>query len=117
MGFDLYTFIDLLVILVGLYALLQWRGLRKDGKLNDSRLIYPSGASAKNCRDPEGYYDYITPKLMTFGMMSLGSGVIAVAADVLRLHWAVSFLANLLFLGYMIWYGCCISAGWKRFFR
>ena len=63
---DLMLLFDVLLAAAGVFAMSQWLKLKTAGELVDCKLIYPSECSADNCRDPEGFYAYVQPRLLLF---------------------------------------------------
>ena len=115
---DFFLIIDVLVAACGAYALSQWWKLKQAGKLVDCKLIYPSGCSADNCRDPEGFYAYVLPRFLFFGVAALLTGVLTVANDFLAFlpGWGSSTL-NAGFMAVIVYFGAVISRSYKRFFE
>lgn len=115
---EFFLIIDALVAFCGVFALTQWWKLKQAGKLVDCKLIYPSECSADNCRDPEGFYTYVQPRLLLFSVAALISGVLLLANDFLHfLSDLASMAVGVVFFAIIIWYGAVISRAYKRFFQ
>ncbi|MEA4965302.1 MAG: hypothetical protein VB055_05715 [Oscillospiraceae bacterium] len=115
---SMFFFVDVLVLAFGAYVLYGWWKLRKAGGLIDSKLIYPNGCSADNCRDPEGFYVYILPRFLLLGIFTFLDGLVTVLNDQLSfLPGLASILLSALFLAFIVYYGVIISKSYHRFFQ
>ena len=59
---------------VALYLFYTVFRLRRDRVLFDNKLLYPGGCTKDDCRDPDGFIDYILPRLIIIGAAFLLCG-------------------------------------------
>lgn len=115
---DLFLIVDALVAGCGIYCFGQWLKLKQAGHLVDSKIIYPNGCNAGNCRDPEGYYAYIMPRFLLFSLVTFLSGLFATLNDLLAfLPDMATLAANGVFFLFIVYFGAVISRSYKRFFQ
>lgn len=115
---NFFLIFDVFLALCGAYALSQWWKLKQAGKLVDCKLVFPSGCTASDCRDPESFYVYILPRFLVFGIAALLAGVMTVANDFLAFlpGWTQDVL-NVACFAVIVYYGAVISRSYKRFFE
>ena len=59
---------------VALYLFYTVFRLRRDRVLFDNKLLYPGGCTKDDCIDPDGFIDYILPRLIIIGAAFLLCG-------------------------------------------
>ena len=59
---------------VALYLFYTVFRLRRDRVLFDNKLLYPGGCTKDDCLDPDGFIDYILPRLIIIGVAFLLCG-------------------------------------------
>ena len=59
---------------VALYLFYTVFRLRRDRVLFDNKLLYPGGCTKDDCLDPDGFIDYILPRLIIIGAAFLLCG-------------------------------------------
>ena len=73
--FDTSTlFMIVLLPAVALYLFYTVFRLRRDRVLFDNKLLYPGGCTKDDCIDPDGFIDYILPRLIIIGAAFLLCG-------------------------------------------
>ena len=92
---DIADAVDLVLIATmlacGIYAIYTAIRLHRNCYLEPSKILYPTDCTPETCLDPDGFIDYILPRLTAMGIaMLLQSGILIVSAYVLKLDggWA-----------------------------
>ena len=67
-------FMIVLLPAVALYLFYTVFRLRRDRVLFDNKLLYPGGCTKDDCIDPDGFIDYILPRLIIIGAAFLLCG-------------------------------------------
>ena len=67
-------FMIVLLPAVALYLFYTVFRLRRDRVLFDNKLLYPGGCTKDDCLDPDGFIDYILPRLIIIGAAFLLCG-------------------------------------------
>lgn len=67
-------FMIVLLPAVALYLFYTVFRLRRDRVLFDNKLLYPGGCTKDDCLDPDGFVDYILPRLIIIGTAFLLCG-------------------------------------------
>ena len=102
--------LDLLMVVIllgaGAYALYTAIKLRRTCMLFPSKMLYPGSCSNTDCLDPEGFMDYILPRLTILGVSLL---LLGIAYIVLRMvlkidHLAFDICAMAVPFGVLVWY-------------
>ena len=62
-------FMIVLLPAVALYLFYTVFRLRRDRVLFDNKLLYPGGCTKDDCLDPDGFIDYILPRLIIIGTL------------------------------------------------
>lgn len=115
---SMFFIVDVLVLVFGVYILYNCWKLRRAGCLIESKLLYPSGCSADNCRDAEGFYAYILPRYFILGLCAVVDGAVTVLNDFFGfLPTMPALMMNVLFLGFVIYYGVIISKSFRTYFQ
>lgn len=70
--------IMLLVTLIGCggYCVYTWISLRKVWMLKDNRIMLPGNCAAADCLDPDGFLDFMAPKMLLFGLVMIVLGLL-----------------------------------------
>lgn len=70
--------IILLVSLVGCggYCVYTWLRLRKVWMLTDNRIMLPGNCTVADCKDPDGFLDFMAPKMLMFGLILIVLGLL-----------------------------------------
>lgn len=71
-------FMIVLLPAVALYLFYTVFRLRRDRVLFDNKLLYPGGCTKDDCLDPDGFIDYILPRLIIIGAAFLLCGAFTV---------------------------------------
>ena len=114
-GFDLYS--NLITLFCGIYCLYTGIKLKKLGRLFPSQLLLPKDAKAEDCLDPEGFIEYIFPRLMVVGVICTLAGVASLAVS--RLELAAQHFPQIPDLEFYVVMTCIVlslaSLGWFMF--
>lgn len=68
----------ILILLLGSggYAVYLWIRLRREWYLIDNKFLLPGNCTAADCKDPDGFLEYISPKLLIFGIALIVFGLL-----------------------------------------
>ena len=59
----------------GIYALYTYFRLRKTYELFSNKFMYPGNCATDNCVDPDGFIDYMLPRLLLLGIVMVLFGI------------------------------------------
>jgi len=82
-GFDLYS--NLITLFCGIYCLYTGIKLKKLGRLFPNQLLLPKDTKPEDCLDPEGFIEYIFPRLLVVGVTCTLVGIVCLAVSRLSL--------------------------------
>ena len=82
-GFELYF--NIINLACGVYCLYTALKLRKVGKLFPNQLLIPKDSTPDDCLDEEGCVEYVSPRLLVFGIILTLIGVVCLADSTLHL--------------------------------
>lgn len=71
-GTDLTGMMDYFMLILlfgmGLYLIYTVIRLKRECMLFDSKVLYPGNCSKDDCLDPDGFMDYIAPRMLIFAL-------------------------------------------------
>lgn len=109
----------MLVLMVGLGLYMIYTGIRlkKECVLFDNKILYPSRCTKEECLDPDGFIEYISPRLLAFGVfLLLCGGFCALVTWVPAFNLTVLVALELaLPLAAVVWYGFIIHKAAKAY--
>ena len=113
---SLMSFLDIIVVLAGVYVLYSWYLLVTKKEIRQGVMI-PKDVDPRRCKDIDGFVKYMSPRTLVLGIMALISGGIGIYQDNIRLlnpiiYWTF-FVA---FLGVLIWFGYGTKKALKDYF-
>jgi len=86
---DMMFIFDLIVTVMlvggGIYALYSCIKLKKEQYLFENRILYPSNCPPDECLDPEGFIQFIVPRMSFFGVMCIIFGIATIGSSLLQL--------------------------------
>lgn len=113
----MYLIIDVLLLFYGLKALYEWFQMKRSGELHESKLLYPSDVSLDDCKDPDGYYQFIMPHFLAFSLVTTLAGVLSLLVDYAKLlPSGFNIGIIVLFVVVVIYFSFVVRKGYKRFF-
>ena len=78
LGIDLTGMMDYFMLLLlfglGLYMLYTVFKLKRECMLFDSKILYPGNCNKDDCLDPDGFMDFITPRMLICALALLLCG-------------------------------------------
>lgn len=120
---DMVDAVDLILIATllccGIYAVYTVIRLRRNYYLESNKILYPTDCAPDTCLDPDGYIEYILPRLTVVGIaMLLQSALLAVSTFVLKLNdgW-VDVLMTLPIAAIFAYYIIVMKKAAKRFWN
>ncbi len=113
---DFSMMFDVISLACGIYLLVTWSKLRIAGRLFPNSLLVPRDKTVKDCRDPTGYIHYISPRLLTVGIVIVLSGLLGLFNSYFQFYgfWAAEGIVAVA-LAALIWYAVCSMKANKRF--
>ena len=83
---DMMFLFDLIITVMllagGVYSLYSCIKVKKEQCLFENKILYPSNCHPDDCIDPEGFIQFIVPRMTFFGIMCLIFGAATIAASV-----------------------------------
>ena len=111
-----FGFMDLVIIAGGIYVLYGWYLLVIKGEMKQG-LIIPQSLSPKKCKDPEGFKQYMGPRTLVFGLVTVINGLLGLYQDFIAPINQIVYIASyVLFVAAIVWYIIATKKGQKRFF-
>lgn len=107
---EMIDMLDVLLMVMlfgcGIYSIYTAIKLRRSYFLEPNKILYPANCKPEDCVDPDGFIEYILPRVMTCGILWLLSGIaFAVNNYVLRFEgWLVYALTIILPVAPFVWY-------------
>lgn len=84
---DMMFFFDVIVTVMlvggGIYSIYSCIKLKKEQYLFENKILYPSNCPPDSCIDPEGFIQFIIPRMTFFGVMCIIFGVATLAGSLL----------------------------------
>ena len=113
---SMFAFMDLLVIVAGIYVLYSFYLLKFKKEIKQGVLI-PKDVNPKSCKDLEGYIGYMGPKTLVLGLAAIASGGVGLYNDLAApVRGAVYWVVFGLFFAALIWFMYGTRKADKRFF-
>lgn len=67
-----FNLLDLIMAILllgtGIYCIYTSIRVRREYTFFENKVLLPGGCEAANCTDPNGFFDYIAPRLVLFGI-------------------------------------------------
>lgn len=109
MTFDILDLLMLAMIIgVAIYSIYTAIRVRREYYFFDNKFLLPGGCKPEDCIDPNGYFDFIAPRLLIFGIMLFLCAAIEIySLYIIRTIEGLSWLywvQMLPFLGALIWF-------------
>lgn len=127
MQMDVFLGGMILLMLVGSggYALYTYFRLRKSWGFFDNKFLLPGNCPPEECLDPEGFLEYIHPRLLILGVLCCVAAILCVPVmlpDVAELiglggtlYTVINYVVPLMGFGVFVWYMFCQNRAAKRF--
>lgn len=118
---------DILVLILA--AMLVWISansliavyrLNKTKEMKPNRYIYPATCKPEQCKDPHGFINYITPRMIGFGVISLFIAAFILVNGLTDIfaamsNWVRNGASFILFIPLFIWYVIFINKAARSF--
>jgi hypothetical protein len=72
--------VDFVITILGVYLIFAAINMRKTGKIHS---ILLTEAELKKCRNPEGFVNYVSPRLLFFGVLCGLAGIFGIVSELL----------------------------------
>ncbi len=79
---QMFSIMDFIMVGAGVYLLYAWYLLKFKGEIKEGVLV--QSGQAKKCKDPEGYRQYMAPKLLVFALCAIASGGLGLYSDFVK---------------------------------
>ena len=110
------TFMDVIVLVAGLYLLYGWFRLVFQNVITPGLLI-PKDMDPKSCKDLEGFKKYMGIRTLLIGVCAVGVGVLGLLSTYVFLTaMAVYWVCYFIFFGVIIYYMVASKNAQKKFF-
>lgn len=111
---SMFLLIDILITGYGIYALYAYFLMISKGEIKENILLSKT-VSFKKCKDPDGYKQYIAPKLLIFGIGTLICGVLGFVNDYMGILGNLYLIVMGLFCVLLVWFVTVTKKSVKRF--
>lgn len=112
---DIMSFVDMLVLMCGIYAIYGAYVLRRDGRIIRTFLVFKE-TDLNSCKDLQGYANYMSPKLMTLGGVMAAYGAVSMVNTYVVQINTLFFVMMAAFLAVLVWYGMEVKKAMKKYF-
>lgn len=112
---SMFSLIDLMVLAFGFYALYSAFVLHKDGKVIRTFLVFKD-TDINDCKDLQGYANFMAPKLYTLGAIMIAYGVISMLNTYVVEIPTLFAIMMIGFLIVLIWYALEVKKALKKYF-
>lgn len=85
MMFVFDVIVTVMLVAGGVYSLYSCIKLKKEQYLFENRILYPSNCQPDDCIDPEGFIQFIVPRMTFFGIMCIIFGLVTIGSSLLNL--------------------------------
>lgn len=93
---DMMFFFDVIVTVMliggGIYSIYSCIKLKKEQYLFENKILYPSNCAPDNCIDPEGFIQFIIPRMTFFGIMCIIFGIGTMASSLMDIGRAATIV-------------------------
>lgn len=103
MDYSLFSIIDAIFIVVGVYAFYTCYLMKTTGDLK-TKLLLGEGIEINKCKDKKGYINYIFPKLFFMGIISSLYGASGLIDSYVTSLGYISLLILVILVVYLIWF-------------
>ncbi len=105
MDYIFYVIIDLLVIVCGIYIIVQYIMMTRSGTIRQNMLM-PRDLQIKKCKDVDGFIQAVAGKQLILGISALICGAVGVIEDSRTSpNVVISFIIMVVFVVLCFWYG------------
>ena len=112
---DFWSFMDIFILGVGIYALYAAWVLKKKGTIVKTFLVFKE-TDVSACKDLQGYASLMSPKLGTLAGAIIAYGVLAlINTYVVDIHQLCS-VAMIAAAAVLVWYGIEVKKAMKKYF-
>ena len=98
-----YSFMDVIIVLSGVYILYNFYLLKFKGEIKES-LLLPKDIQVKKCKDKAGYIAEMSPKVLVLGCAVTICGLLGMAETQMQLLGNWYLLVMAVFLAAIIWF-------------
>lgn len=113
---DFSSMFDVISLVCGGYILLTWFKLRAAGRLFPNNLLIPRDKSPQDCLDQAGFILYISPRLLTVGIIVGLSGLAGLANAWFQFYgfWVSEGIIAVCLIA-LVWYCVCNARAAKKY--
>ena len=115
MRFSAWIFLDVVILIFGIYQIIICSQMRKSGKINKS-IRNRSNTLGRPCRDEKGYIEAITKSGMILGVSAVVTGVYDFISDLTGFLPIIKLLMTVAFLLIAYWYFRSVNTATKKYF-
>ena len=105
---------SLIIIAGGAYITYAAIMLKAKGEINRNVML-PRNREPKNCKDPEGFNQYMFGRTLAFGILAFLAGMWTNICTYVTASWIPSLIVGAAFVGYAAYYMKCIKEAEKKF--
>ncbi len=109
----------IVVLFFGGYGLNGVLRLRRERSLFPNRLMYPNYCPYDECMDPDGYIEYIMPRLTVLSCTMLLSGLVLLLGYFIPTmrSLGISLMVYIVPFVIYVWYSACLKKAIKKFWE
>lgn len=111
---NMFILMDVLVIGCGVYVIYAYYLLKTKGELKE-KLLLSDDIKFNKCKDKPGYINYMSPRLLIFGIVCILCGAIGVLNDYTQFMGMGYVAVMVTFLAIVIWFAIIVKKSVKMF--
>lgn len=111
--------LSIFILFYGVQIFKTWWQLHRAGELIPSNMLYPKDCSEKDCKDPEGFFQYVKPRYLALSVFCLVYGVVRLFLEYTGLidsNSAPAMIVAVIFIVIVFVASLRISNGGKKYF-
>lgn len=111
---DYMVIFDIIILGLGIYEMYSAFKMKKDRVVGN---LFVASEELPHCKNMDGFIDYLYPKAVIFGVISIVFGVECLIDDLLLdVGNVINAIALIAFLGSWIWFSHMLRKGRTEFF-
>lgn len=111
---SMYSMLDVIIVLCGVYILYNFYLLRFKGEIKES-LLLPKDIQVKKCKDKAGYIAEMSPKVLLYGIVVVICGILGMTESQMGLLGKLYLVVLAVFVAFTIWFAVQTKKSVKKY--